>query len=246
MKKYLFLATAAIVALASCSSDEFIGGNSPNEVNSSDNGIVFGLGVKATTRAEIYGSDAAKLLGNNFYVTGTKGTEAETSPTPTLVFDNYLVHYGINTAGTTESNTANWEYVGVTPETGSYANWVKLATTAQSQTIKYWDYSASQYDFLAFSTGTKKAVSKTSLTGEGAIANDEIGVTASKYGANLANSAVAYTFYIPTVEAVQNAYITDITEVAKANYGKEVQLRFKNLGSKEHIDLYETAPGYSV
>ena len=110
MKKYLFFA-AALVALASCSDDNFVGDNSPTLGGDSGDGgaIVFASSSKGVTRGDIYGASAADLLGNNFYVTGTKGTEADDSPTPTLVFDNYLVHYGVNTAGTTESNTANWE-----------------------------------------------------------------------------------------------------------------------------------------
>ncbi len=242
MKKNSFLAAVAIVALASCSSDERIGDViSPDISPTSEAGVInFGSGFKAITRGDIYGKAAADLLGNNFYVTGTKGTEAAKSPSPTLVFDNYLVHYTPNTADKTESNTANWEYVGVTPGASPTENYVKLATTAQAQTIKYWDYSADQYDFLAFSTGTFKAVSGTSG------AADEIGVTAMKYGEGLKSSAVAYTFDIPSVDALKNTFISDITEVPAANYGKEVTLKFKNLGSKVRIALYETVPGYSV
>lgn len=241
MKKKVLFAAVALVALASCTNDDFVGENSNTPIDPpTTDEIAFGLGISGSTRADVYGNEAAALLGSNFYVTGTKGTEAETSPTPTLVFDNYLVHYGINTAGTTTSNTANWEYVGVTPGTAPYDNYVKLATTAQVQSIKYWDYTVDQYDFLAFSTGTMKAVSGSST------ASDEIGVTAMKYGANLASSGVAYTFDIPSAEAIKNVYISDITEVKKANYGKEVTLRFKNLGSKVRIALYETVPGYSV
>ena len=237
MKKNLFFAAMAI-ALASCASDDFVGenNNSPN-VPTNDSQITFGLGVNRMTRAAIYGSAAAELLNNNFYVTGTKGTEAETSPTPTLVFDNYLVHYGINTAGTTESNTANWEYVGVTPDGSNYD---KLSAL-NSQTIKYWDYNADQYDFLAFSTGTFKAKKDKTTPAAG-----EIGVTAMKYGTDLASSGVAYTFYLPSEDALAQAYISDITKVPQANYGKEVQLKFKNLGSKVRVALYETVPGYSV
>lgn len=239
MKKYLFFA-AAITLMASCADDNFVGENGYAGLEDGSNAINFGLSLQKTTRADIMGSAAAELLGNNFYVTGTKGTEAATSPTPTLVFDNYLVHYGINTAGTTESNTANWEYVGVTPGTAPYADYVKLAETASIQTIKYWDYSVPQYDFLAFSTGTYAAVSGSST------ASTNIGVTAMKYGTALASSGVAYTFDLPSVDALQHTYISDITEVEKANYGKDVTLKFKNLGSKIRVGLYETVPGYSV
>ena len=240
--KYFFLAALAATALVSCTSDDFVGDNSPDIVETkASEAIGFGFQLPNVTRADIGGQAAAELLGYNFYVTGTKGEEAATSPTPNLVFDNYLVNYAPNTAGTTESNTANWEYVGVTPGTAPYENYVKLSAL-NTQTIKYWDYSVPQYDFLAFSTGTYKAVDEETATG----ADDEIVVTPMLYGTALASSAIAYTFVIPSVEAIQNTFISDITEVTKANYGQDVTLRFKNLGSKVRVALYETVPGYSV
>ena len=247
--KYYFLAALAAM-FASCANDEYIGDTSPTalEQTGGDGSIRFGFDFQNTTRADIAGKAAADLLGGNFYVTGTKGTEPSTSPTTNLVFDNYLVHWTINTAGTTESNTANWEYVGIDQTVPTVADRVKLSSTSGAQTIKYWDYSVDQYDFLAFSTGRKKAVAKTAWTGGSAIGDDEIGVTAMAYGAGLASKAVAYKFYVPTVEALENAFISDITEVTKGTttYGKDVVLRFKNLGSKVRIALYETVPGYSV
>lgn len=237
MKKNLFFVALAALALASCSDDTFVGENSPNlgSVNG-DGGIHFGFDMQNATRAggDIYGASAAEKLGGHFYVIGTKGSEGPNNPSETLVFDNYSVSYTANTAGTTASNTANWEYVGV----ASVADRVKLSPNAQ--TIKYWDYSTAQYDFHAFSTGQKKSVSGTSG------AADEIGVTKSKYGTGLAGSAVAYTFDVPNWDCLKNLYITDITPVTNANYGKDVKLKFKNLGAKIRIALYETVPGYSI
>ena len=242
--KYFIFAASALVALASCSNEEYIGDNSLTSAEG-DGSIQFSYTMPNATRADIYGATAAEKLGNHFYVAGTKGTEQSTSPSTTAVFDNYLVAYTANSAGTTESNTANWEYVGVTPDGTNYAKLSPASVAAQ--TVKYWDYSQTRYDFLAFSTGSYKAVKKTNLSGEGEgqIAADEIGVTAMKYGSALA-SATAYTFYVPSADAVENAYITDITPVLKANYGNDVQLTFKNLGAKIRIGLYETVPGYSV
>ena len=242
MKKNLFFVALAALALASCSDDTFVGENSPNLGSANGDGsIQFSSNLPNATRAgEFVGATAAEKLGNNFYVTGTKGTEAATYPTATLVFDNYLVHYGANTAGVTKSNTHNWEYVGITPGTDPYENYVKLSGITGAQTIKYWDYSTDQYDFLAFSTGTYKAVA----TNSGAA--NEIGVTAMQYGEGLKNKGVAYTFDIPSANALKDAYITDIVEVPQANYGKVVQLKFKSMGSKIRLALYETIPGYSV
>lgn len=243
MKKKLFFAAVALVALASCTNDEFVGVSTPQDNSPSEsNAIMFSTASKGITRADIYGDAAASLLGNNFYVMGTKGTEAETSPTPTLVFDNYLVHNEANTAGTTTSNTANWEYVAIDPGTSpaAVANYPKLSSITGAQTIKYWDYSTDQYDFFAFSTGNKTPVASTSPTAT------QVGVTKMNYGAALASGGTAYTFTIPTEDALKEVYITDITEVLKSNYGKEVTLKFKNLGSKIRVGLYETIPGYSV
>ena len=240
MKKYFSFIAVAALALASCTSDEFVGDNNPTQKGAEEGNIIsFVSAGQGRTRGDITGDAAASILNNHFYVTGTKGTEQDANPSETLVFDNYLVAFSSNTAGTTESNTANWEYVGVTPGTSPYENYVKLSTV-NSQTIKYWDYSTEQYDFLAFSTGTFKAVDGTST------ADNEIGVTAMKYGADLASSAIAYSFDIPSVAALSNVFISDITEVKKANYGNEVTLKFKNLGAKVRIALYETVPGYAV
>ncbi|MBE6254989.1 MAG: hypothetical protein E7105_05675 [Prevotella sp.] len=249
MKKLFFLA-AAITVMASCADEKFLGEDpgTLSENGTEEGAILFGLSMQKQTRADIGGPAAADLLGNHFYVTGTKGTEDTYNPTENIVFDNYLVHYGVNTAGTTTSNTANWEYVGVTPGSGSYTNYVKLSSL-NSQTIKYWDYSTEQYDFMGFSTGKDmKAVAYSSINYND-IKNDEIGVEKMKYGEALnvqLSTPVAYKFFIPTVAALQKAYITDITEVKKTNYGKEVQLQFKNLGSKVRVALYETVPGYSI
>lgn len=238
MKKNLFFAALALVALASCSDDTFVGDNSPTNIEENSNEpIVFASVSKGITRADIVGNEAAAKLGNNFYVMGTKGNAETTTPSLTKVYDNYLVRYTTNTAGQTTSNTANWEYVGVAAD----ASHVKLSpSNVTNQTIKFWDYSQTQYDFLAFSTGTWKALNTTSPNA----ASNEIGVTSIASGATLGTQA--YKFYLPSTDALAQTYITDIVKVEKANYGKEVTLQFKNLGSKVRVALYETVPGYSI
>ncbi len=235
--KYYFFAALATVMLASCADDQFVGDNSPTNQENANGVINFGFDVPNITRADIAGADAAAKLGNNFYVMGTKGTEATDAPTSTVVFDNYLVRFTANTAGKTESNTANWEYVGVTAD----ANHDKLSpAVVTSQTIKFWDFSQPQYDFFAFSTGTKRAAKDDDSPEE-----TEIGVT-SMSSANLKTNA--YKLYIPSTAALEDAFITDIVEVKRDDkaYGKDVVLKFKNLGSKVRVGLYETVPGYSI
>ena len=218
MKKNLFFAAVAI-ALASCTSDDFVGenNNSPN-VPQNDSQITFGLGVNRTTRADIYGSAAAELLGNKFYVTGVKGDG--TPANMSKVFQSYSVEWGANTAGTTESNSSNWEYVGKTHD-------FTATTSVSSQTIKYWDLSNAYYDFAAYSlgSGTSKA------TG-----------TAIDY----ASAATAAYTLEGTRDQLAQCYISDMITVAKANYKNVVQLKFRSMGAKVRIAMYETIPGYSV
>ncbi len=150
MKKYLFFATA-LAALASCTSNDFVGEDTSSTTNQSEQAaIAFGSGVKTVTRADYYGADAAAKLNNKFIVGGFKGA---TSPATTTVFDNYQVEWAANTAGKTQSNTSDWEYVGI-----EFADPSTLVNDAGDnhavQSIKYWDYSADQYDFIAYSTGT--------------------------------------------------------------------------------------------
>lgn len=247
MKKKLFFAAVALVAFASCTSDDFIGDvttpqdNSPSESDA----IMFSTASQGVTRAVISGATAAEKLGGMFVVEGTKGTEASNAPSSGVVFDNYLVGYDYNSAGTTESNTHNWEYVG--KQAGitnrmTAATWTALHGTgaAQAQTIKYWDYSKDQYDFIAWSTGLREAVT------DAAVAGSKVMVTRINTGSTLASNGFKLT--AANAADLLQCYYTDINTVTKAsgNYGKPVTLTFKNMAAKVRVALYETVPGYSI
>ena len=247
MKKQFFFAAVALVALASCTSEEIIGDSptpSPNSGN--NNAIVFTSNTKAVTRAgELVGATAAEKLGRMFVVEGTKGTEATDAPSSTVVFDNYLVGYEYNSAGKTEDNSNNWEYVGL--QNGidgklSGTTWTALHGTgaAQEQSIKYWDYSVDQYDFIAWSTGEREAVT------DAAVSGSKVKVTRINTGSTLASDG--FTLTALSANDLLQCYYTDINTVAKANggYGKPVTLTFKNMAAKVRVALYETIPGYSV
>ena len=244
MKKfYLILAAAAGMTLASCTSNEYVGEVDPNaQVN--DGSIQFTYKVPNMTRAgELTGATAAEKLGGMFVVEGTKGSEQTNSPSTTVVFDNYLVGYAANTAGTTESNTHNWEYVGLqTGITGKLSDetWTALhgTGTAQAQSVKYWDYSTEQYDFIAWSTGNREAVA------DAAVSGSKVKVTRINTGSGLSSNG--FTFTALSAADLMECYYTDINTVLKANYGAPVTLTFKNMAAKVRVALYETVPGYSV
>ena len=250
MKKNLFLAALAIVALASCTDSEFVGDNSPdNNPTANEKAIVFNSGAKTVTRADHYGKAAADKLNNWFVVGGFKGTGTSSNPaaTPTpvvgapatdMVFDHYQVKWSENTAGTTESNTSNWEYV-------SYTAMRPSTLHGNTQSIKYWDYSADQYDFIAYSASNADTITTGSVTDNKLLMSAINATTASTN---------AYTLQGNT-SALEKCYIADMVTAyktgasmtpAQPKYQDEVIFTFRPLVSKVRVALYETIPGYSV
>ena len=247
MKKNLFFVALAALALASCSDDTFVGENSPNLGSANGDGsIQFSSNLPNATRAgEFVGATAAEKLGGMFVVEGTKGSEATDAPSSTVVFDNYLVGYTANTAGKTESNTHNWEYVGLQSGITGRLNsttWGNLhpsgSGVATAQSVKYWDYSTAQYDFIAWSTGLREAVTTTPTSGT------SVQVTRINTGTTLKTNGFSMTAL--SANDLKQCYYTDITKVLNASYGQPVTLTFRNMAAKVRVAFYETVPGYSV
>lgn len=236
MNKY-FLYAASVLALASCSSDDFLGENSGNGQNAANSVINFGGETGKITRAdnnEVGGKKAADLLGKNFVLVGFKNANGER----TYAFDHYNVNYVDGTANTTESNTAGWEYVnqsmkvnGVDPKNEKEGS---LALNAKQQTIKYWDHSCASYDFIAFSMGNGDNVDgKTTYATPTSVDKDKL-------------TTDAYTL-TGNVKTLGECYISDKKTVKEADYKKEaVAMSFRHLTSKVRIALYETVPGYVI
>lgn len=221
MKKY-FIYAASALALASCSSDDFLGDNPGNEQNASS-AINFGGETGKITRANQSGEAAANALSKKFVVFGYKTTGSTTS----TVYDHYNIAWK-GTDNKTESNTAGWDYVGV--EKNSLA-------TSTEQTIKYWDYSADQYDFIAFSFG-----SNTQGTGENEIEASKVTTTPS-YTLTGKTENLAKCFIADRITAKNK-----VTEKANKqySYGSAINFAFRSLATKVTMGIYETIPGYSV
>lgn len=231
MKKVIYLSAIAAVALAGCTNDDTIVSNE-NELNASD-GISFRMSAKMPTRAEHVGADAATKLNNQFVVSGFKGASSVPNETGSTVFNHYKVEYTANTAGKTESNTADWEYVGITP-LADYGN-------GETQTIKYWDYKQDQYDFIAYSTSDA-----TVIHGETPTPTDgKLYVTAITPASATSSTGGAYKVAGSTAE-LSKFYIADLVTVPRSDYSKEVKITFRNIAAKVRIGLYETIPGYSI
>lgn len=204
--KYMIAASALV--LASCSSDDFMG-NTPGNTESNNVAINFGGSTGKITRAsDKEGKDAADALSNNFIVFGTKTVNG----TKTVVYDHYNVDYA----------DSKWEYAGKPSNS--------LNNTKGTQSLKYWDYSASQYDFVAFSLGGKEM-------GEGA---GQIKVTRITDKDN-----PTYTLS-GKISDLQGCFIANKISKTETDYNKNVEFIFRSTGTKVAVSIYEMIPGYSI
>lgn len=226
MKKYLFFAASAL-ALASCSSDDFLGEN-PGTAQNATTAINFGGEAGKITRATSNEGSTAKMLDGQFLVYGVK----KVGDMRHNVFVNYKVWDA--TAGNTTTNTKGWEYVG--KNDGSTYGSANI-TLDKNQTIKFWDYSATEYNFVAGSPIDafiyKQSVELTSGT---TITEATVSKLAGHINPNKAGTKL-------TTDPV---YIAAPVKVVKDNYKQPVKFTFQRQQSMVRVGFYETIPGYSI
>lgn len=229
MNKF-FIAAASALALASCSSDDFLGEIQGNEQNAATFAINFGGDTGKITRATESGVTAAGLLDNNFVVVGFKGSKTDAANNENYAFDHYNVNFKDGSAFSTESNRAGWEYVNQKMEVkGIDASLAQSGAT--QQTIKYWDHSCASYDFIAFSMGKKDAASEYATPTH--VDKDNLATAAYTLSGN--------------VNTLSECYISDMKTVTEPNYNKtSVSMSFRHLASKVRMALFEIVPGYVI
>lgn len=229
MNKF-FIAAASTLALASCSSDDFLGEIQGNEQNGATSAINFGGDTGKITRATSTGKTAAELLGSNFVVVGFKGSKTDVANNEVYAFDHYNVNFKDGSAFSTESNRAGWEYVNQ-DMTVNGADKSLAQSGATQQTIKYWDHSCASYDFIAFSMGKKDAASKYATPTH--VDKDNLATAAYTLSGN--------------VNTLSECYISDMKTVTEPNYNKtSVSMSFRHLASKVRMALFEIVPGYVI
>lgn len=218
------------MALASCSSDDFLGEIQGNEQNGATSAINFGGDTGKITRATSTGKTAAELLENNFVVVGFKGSKTDAANNEVYAFDHYNVNFKDGSAFSTESNRAGWEYVNQ-DMTVNGADKSLAQSGATQQTIKYWDHSCASYDFIAFSMGKKDAASKYATPTH--VDKDNLATAAYTLSGN--------------VNTLSECYISDMKTVTEPNYNKtSVSMSFRHLASKVRMALFEIVPGYVI
>ena len=223
MKKYFFLAASALT-LASCSSDDFLGDTPGSTPNSANSVIKFDGNAGKITRATANTGTAAEMLDGQFRIYGVK----KMSETQIVsVFNEYSVW---NVANKTTSNTDGWEYVGANGTTGLGRGNISLT---KNQTIKYWDYSASEYHFVA---GSPISNFKYTLVPGKDIESATIKGLAGHINANETGQGLE----------THPVYIADPKVVKNTEYKNAVQFSFKRQQAMVRVGFYETIPGYSI
>lgn len=229
MKKYLIFAASAL-ALASCSSDDFLGEN-PGNVQNATTAINFGGEAGKITRANTSNTaptDAGKLAGQ-FKVFGVKKT-GDTQ------FHNVFVNYSVWDVAdkNTTSNTNGWEYVGKKGDKNLGTGKISLSI---DQTIKYWDYSALEYHFVAGSPIDN-------FKPDPSIMNKEItNATISGLAGHITKNDKDGT---GTALETYPVYVAKPKIVTKDNYKEPVTFNFVRQQAMVRVGIYETIPGYSI
>lgn len=146
------------------------------------------------------------------------------------VFVNYSVWDDVNN---TTSNTKGWEYVG-TKEGATYGT--GNISLDKDQTIKFWDYSASEYRFVAGSPISAFTYNVPVIDESKEIKSATITGLAGHINANEAGQAIT----------TNPVYIAEPIVVKKTEYQEPVQFSFKRQQAMVRVGLYETIPGYSI
>lgn len=142
MHKHIFIISALAICLLSCSSPEQDDLLIPEPQQGS---ISFGGNSGSwqdapTSRA---GETGLETIAKSFRVWGYKntgGNKTDGFTDPQKVMDGYIVNWNQPAAG----GTGNWEYTGIKNPNLNNA----------TQTVKYWDYSATSYRYFAYSIPT--------------------------------------------------------------------------------------------
>ena len=240
------------MTMASCSDNDFVGDQ--RTLNAESEGAInFGFDVPAVTRAS--GAAAATALSNQFVVYGEKSETADGAAAADgkLVFKNYLVKWTDNSAYTTTSNTKNWEYVGVSATSDENTNITPNSGT-DAQTIKYWDYSATNYVYTAVSALPADIqngrvnitkITDASSTPSNKVFNKGYIIAFDKTGAEAPYTYASFDkLYFSDRQVVSQGTGTDRT--ATNAYGGNVTLTFRNALSQIRVGIYETISGYAI
>ncbi len=242
MKKFIYL-SAFSLAFAACTSEGLV--DEPAAGPNKNKQISFVMSQKNMTRANTTALQATQHY--NFGVFAYKSTEVTNN-----IMDNYLVGYmdetnkkgykfGANQTtlgdqGGVENGQSMWQYEKLgnkeydyTGAEGYYTKGdTKFMSNVENQYLRYWDLSAPTTTFYAYApyiNGTGKATYDNSTK-----------------KLTIPNGSIVAAYNTPT----ESEYMYAVTQVAAADYGKDVPLKFNRLNAKVNIKFWEDIDGYSV
>ena len=236
MKKYLIFAASAL-ALASCSSDDFVGTEGGNVETGANQAINFSGNAGKITRATSNEGTPQQMLDYQFKVYGVKKMSKNGADKFEPSFTDYSVWY--DEAKNTTSNTNGWEYVGnkkAGNEDATYGSGnVKLQN---DQYIKYWDYAAEEYHFVAGSPISAFKYNK----------NADINTAGMKIPSATITGLAGHININKTETALKTdpVYVATPIIVPKSDYQKPVKFEFNRQQAMVRVGIYETIPGYSI
>lgn len=232
MKKYLFIAASAL-ALASCSSEDFVGTEGGNVETGANQAINFSGNAGKITRATSNEGTPEKMLDYQFKVYGVKKMRKNGVDMFEPSFTNYSVWY--DEAKNTTSNTNGWEYVGNKKDATYGSGNVKLQN---DQYIKYWDYAAEEYHFVAGSPISAFTYNK----------NADINTAGMKIPSATITGLAGHININKTETALKTdpVYVATPIVVKKEKYQEPVTFEFNRQQAMVRVGIYETIPGYSI
>lgn len=231
MHKHIFIISALAICLLSCSTPEQDDLLIPEPQQGS---ISFGGNSGSwqdapTSRA---GETGLETIAKSFRVWGYKntgGNHTDGFTEPQKVMDGYIVNWNQPATG----GTGSWDYTGIRNE--------ELQTT---QTVKYWDYSATCYRYFAFSPEDAKVT--TTLLQEGGNSTNQAETTSEEGSTNQTDKASKVSFQIPfqydeSATSSSTPYISDLWLSDNQNFGDDkkygacVKLAFAPIVTKVRI-----------
>ena len=232
MHKHIFIISALAICLLSCSTPEQDDLLIPEPQQGS---ISFGGNSGSwqdapTSRA---GETGLETIAKSFRVWGYKntgGNHTDGFTEPQKVMDGYIVNWNQPAAG----GTGSWEYSGIKNPNLNNA----------TQTVKYWDYSATCYRYFAFSPEDAKVT--TTILQEGGNSTSQAGTTSEEGSTNQTDKASKVSFQIPfeykeDATSSSTPYISDLWLSDNQNFGDDkkygacVKLTFAPIVTKVRI-----------